>query len=265
MIPELSASRIAAVIGLNAYQPIHEVMYDLLLKEPGIRSRILLIENTARRVAYGKLKGSLLKNNDIRGILNAALDIAKEDVDRAVEHADNAATTYVNMYYSQYPATVRTSLIAEVRGAVAKQRGTNEENAILNQYEVANDVVVTERNSRTFRKDYGTYKLVGRTDGFVASANRIVDSKNRMRWRPEVPVYDEIQLRAYMDLSGAVESELIENFPDRPPRVTKYLNDPEKWSAIHQGIVNAVTRMNDIVADENLLRDLVFANTVESK
>jgi hypothetical protein len=89
-----------------------------------------------------------------------------------------------------------------------------------------------------------------------------VDAKERTRKFPKVPIYDEVQLRVYMELSGATESELVETFPDRSRRETKFINDPAKWSVIHDGIARAVTTMRDTIANEEKLRDLVFANSV---
>ena len=75
-------------------------------------------------------------------------------------------------------------------------------------------------------------------------------------------MYDEIQLRVYMALSGATESELIESFPDGRVRTTRYTNDIEKWETIHGGISDAVKKMTEATVNEDVLRDIVFANTV---
>jgi hypothetical protein len=79
-----------------------------------------------------------------------------------------------------------------------------------------------------------------------------------------VPIYDEIQLRVYMKMTGATESELIENFPDGTKRVTKFVNDTEKWELIEKCLRDAVTRMNDILADDSELEVLIGKNTVNA-
>jgi hypothetical protein len=89
-----------------------------------------------------------------------------------------------------------------------------------------------------------------------------VDSKARTKWRNEVPIYDEIQLRVYMELSGATESELVESFPDGRTRNTKFTNDTDKWSSINTALLQATTKINTAIEDPAVLREIVFANTV---
>jgi Mg/Co/Ni transporter MgtE len=121
---------------------------------------------------------------------------------------------------------------------------------------------VTERNTKTMKKDFGTFKLIGRTDGWVASEKRIVDSKDRTRFWPQVPLYDEIQLRCYMAMSDAVESELIERFPDGKVRHTNFPNDPDKWAALQSAIERGVEKLHLAMTDDEELTRIVYANTV---
>ena len=184
------------------------------------------------------------------------------DVATVLEDVEAQARLILDLRRETLPPDVRDRIAAEIRGKVSKGRGIQNENAILNQYEVQRDVKVTERNTKTFRKDYGLFKLVGRTDGYVASENRIVDSKERTRLWPEVPLYDEIQLRCYMEMAGATESELVERFPDGQVRHTKYLNDPAKWASLRAAIELGTTKLNAVADDDDALKRVVFANTV---
>jgi len=153
-------------------------------------------------------------------------------------------------------------MVGEIRGAVYRQRGLQNENKALNNYETVHTVEVEQRNTTSFKKSYEKFKLNGRTDGYVAEHKRIVDAKERTRWWSEPPVYDEIQLRVYMELSGAIESELFETFPDGRTRTTKYTNDPEKWATILNSILDAVDKMNSAIINPAELREIVFANTM---
>ena len=157
-----------------------------------------------------------------------------------------------------------TQLLADARGEVAKKRGLNNEDKILNTYEADRKVVLTERNTRMLRMEKETFTLVGRTDGFVASQNRVVDSKDRTRYWETPPGYDIIQLRVYMHMLEATDSELIENFPNGTTRHTVYANDPEEWADIEASLNLATRKMKDILANASSLEDLVFKNTVEN-
>jgi len=77
-----------------------------------------------------------------------------------------------------------------------------------------------------------------------------------------VPLYDEIQLRVYMNLTGATESELVERFPDGRERHTKYTNDADKWTALETAMNRATEKLNAAAEDDTELERVVFANTV---
>jgi len=263
-IPEISASKVAALIGLHNYQSPHEVMYDLLSKYEPIKAKIAAIQTGERRIPTSKLKYAVLGTPAIKNIVNIGIKVCAglTDITEVLKDVERQARVVVNLRHSELPAEFREVLVSEVCGEVRKKRGLNNENAILNTYETDNNVKVEERNTKTFRKSYDDYKLIGRTDGYVAEHKRIVDSKARTRWWPEVPMYDEIQLRVYMELSGCLETELIESFPDGRVRTTKYLNSSEKWGAIETEIKQAVKKMNNAIENENSLRELVYANTI---
>lgn len=264
IVPELSASKVAGFLGLHKFQSPQELQYELLLKDKETRERIAVLEAHSGRRGFQSLLNEVLKEQPIADCIQMGVrDAAKtQNVGGVLEDVEAQARLVLDLRCDTFPPEVRDRLASEIRGKVSKGRGIQNENAILDQYETHRDVKVTERNTKTLRKDFGTFKLVGRTDGYVASENRIVDSKERTRWWPQVPLYDEIQLRCYMNMTGATESELVERFPDGRVRHTKYLNDPEKWASLQTAIETAVAKLNAIVNDEEELKRVVFANTV---
>lgn len=265
-IPTISASKVAGLIGLNPYQDAHETMYDVMCKNKLIRARIADIETQAHRKPLSQVRDELLDDPSVRGIVNAGIRACQrtQDVKGVLAEVEQSAKTTVQLRYGDYPEEVRAMLVDEVRGKVAKQRGLNNENHILDQYEEKHDVKVVERNTKNMRMEFGKFVLIGRTDGWVASENRIVDSKERTRFWKEPPVYDEIQLRCYMAMTGAPEAELIERFPNGSSRVTKYLNDADKWKTIRESIERVVDKMNHALADNEELKRIIFMNTVET-
>ena len=266
MIPEISASKVAGFIGLHRYQNPLEIAYELLLKDVVGKSKILELERAHHRRSFQQIVTEVLKDSPIRDCIHAGVRAAQHttNVVAVLEDVEEQANTILEMRRDNFTPEVRAQIAAEVRGQVSKQRGLKNENAILDTYEVARDVKVVERNTKTVRKDYGLFKLVGRTDGFVASENRIVDSKDRTRFWPEVPLYDEIQLRVYMNMTGATEAELIERFPTGKTRHTKFMNDADKWAILQTSMEKATARLNLALTDEEELKRIVFANTVES-
>ena len=264
MFPEISASKVAGFIGLHKYQNQHEIAYELLCKDLVGKTRVADLEKTYNLRAYSKLVNEVLHEWPIMDIVQSGVKSAQRtaNVQEVLKEVESQAALVFDLRRDTLPLELKARLVSEVRGQVAKQRGINNEDKILDTYETVKDVKVTERNTKTIKKDFGTFKLVGRCDGYVASENRIVDSKDRTRVWAEVPLYDEIQLRCYMNMYDATESELIERFPDKTTRHTKYLNNPEKWGAIENEIRRGVDKLNAALHDEEELKRIVFANTV---
>lgn len=264
MIPEISASKVAGVIGLHKYQQQHEVLYELLCKDKTTKERIIALEKAHGRRSFTSVVNEVLKDQPVLDCISTGVSAANktDDVSSVLAEVEEQAGLILALRRDTFTPDVRAQLAAEIRGQVSKQRGLRNENNILDQYELQRDVKVTERNTKTFRKDYGKFRLVGRTDGYVASENRIVDSKDRTRVWDQVPLYDEIQLRCYMEMAGATESELIERFPTGEVRHTKFINDPEKWRVLQEAIEKAVVKLNAALDNPEELKKIVFANTV---
>jgi hypothetical protein len=264
IIPEISASKVAGLIGLHKFQNPAEIMYGLLLKDASSRSLITQLEEAHQRRPFQLVVNEILREQPIQDIVSTGIQRCKEtrEISSVLRAVEDQANIVFDLRYDQFDPEVRSQLIGEIRGKVSRQRGLNNEEAILNQYETHREVKVTERNTKTIKKSFDTFILVGRCDGYVASENRIVDSKERTRVWPTVPLYDEIQLRCYMNMYGAKESELVERFPDGNVRHTKYLNDPKKWDAIESAMTLAVAKMNMALNDPDELKRIVFANTV---
>lgn len=262
--PEISASKVAALIGLNPYQQPNEVMYDLLAKHLPTKIRMAKIESDEHRKALSKVKNDILYTQAVKDLVANGIQacVGKTDITNILNDVEKKAKMIIDFRHSELPVEVQELVAKEVRGAVQKKRGLNNENGILNTYQDEHKVEVKDRNTTTFKKTYDGWRLIGRTDGYVDEHKRIVDSKARTRWWPQVPLYDEIQMRVYMELSGALEAELFEAFPDHRTRTTKYLNDPEKWKTIYDQLVEVVGHMKSATENDDVLRDIVFANTV---
>lgn len=264
MIPEISASKVAGFIGLHKFQNANEIQYELIRKDKDGLAKIQKIEEDNHRRSFNSVLNEVLKDQPILDCISSA---AKElqtttDVSRVLSEVEAQASLILDLRRDNFTPQLRNQLACEIRGKVTKRRGIDNEEKILNEYETAREVKVQDRNTKMLRKDYGMFKLIGKIDGFVASENRIVDSKERTRFWPNVPLYDEIQLRCYMDMTGATESELVERFPDGQTRHTKFLNDPEKWRSIQTAIERGVETINNALNDEEQLKRIVYANTI---
>lgn len=264
MVPEISASKVAGFIGLHKYQDKYAVFYELLSKDKAIKAQIYELERAHNRRTLTSVFYDVYKEPTLKDCVQTALKQCEttDNVENILKDVADQAKVVMSLRHSSIPEDLRERLADEVAGMVSKQRGVKNEDAILNKYEETEKVKVVERNTKTFKKSCGTFNLIGRTDGYVASENRIVDSKERTRFWPTVPVYDEIQLRTYMFMSGAKESELIERFPDGSSRITKFTNDADKWKSLENAIEANVARIVEAATNPEELKRIVFANTV---
>jgi hypothetical protein len=264
MIPELSASKVAGFIGLHKYQNANEIAYELLCKDAATKAKILELERATHRRPFNAVLNEVLKESPIADCISSGIREAQHtsNVSGVLKDVQEQAALILDLRRDAFTPELKARLADEVRGQVAKRRGLNNEEKILNTYEAVREVKVTERNTKTIKKDMGTWVLVGRCDGYVAAQNRIVDSKDRTRHWPQVPLYDEIQLRCYMNMYGATESELIERFPTGETRHTLYPLDEAKWATIQTAVEKGVEKLRAAVEDEEELKRIVFANTV---
>jgi hypothetical protein len=262
--PEIPASKLAGFIGLHKFQDQNEVFYDMLMKDKEVKAQIQDIEKTHGRRSFYSVVSEVFKDTAIMDCVSSGIAAAQKttDVSSVLADVEDKARVVLNLRRDTYTPELRNRLAEEVRGRVSKQRGIYNENTILNNYEAEREVKVVERNTRTIKKAYENFAIVGRIDGYVASENRIVDSKDRTKFWPAVPLYDEIQLRCYMDMTGADESELIERFPDGRTRTTKFTNDADKWKSLHDLVDKNVVKLSAIVENADELKRVVFANTV---
>lgn len=252
-IPEISASKLAGLIGMHVYQSVDSTMYDLFCKDKITKTRVAEIEHRHSRRSINSVKNKVLSDSAIQTTVAIALEKCKNatDLTEIMATVESQAKLALGLRFQDFTPELRDLMISEVRGKVNQQRGLANEDTILNVYEADTGNEVSERNTRTFKKDFGSFKMVGRTDGYVATLNRIVDSKDRTRKWPSVPIYDEIQLRVYMNLANASDSELIERFPNGTKRNTVFVNDPVKWKLLEDAARDAVTAMNTILASED--------------
>jgi hypothetical protein len=264
IIPEISASKVAGLIGLHKFQKPAEVIYGLLMKDASSKAILTQMEEAHQRRPFHLVANELARDQPIVDIIYEGLRQCRltKNIQSVLRNVEDQTNIVFDLRYPQFNAEVRTQLVDEIKGRVSRKRGLDNEDSILNQYEAQREVKVTERNTKTIKKSFETFKLVGRCDGYVASESRIVDSKDRTRVWPNVPLYDEIQLRCYMNMYDAREAELIERFPDGNVRHTKFLNDPEKWKAIESAVTLAVAKMNMMLEDPEELKRIVFENTV---
>jgi len=125
------------------------------------------------------------------------------------------------------------------------KRGNVKENHNLNKTEKQFNMKISHRNSQKYCKSLYTspdsiYEIVlrGKVDG--KTDDIIIETKNRSyKLFKTIPIYEKVQLEAYMFLTGLEKTIHIECYNDEQIK-TEYNHDEDFWNICFKNIVNYV-------------------------
>lgn len=148
----------------------------------------------------------------------------------------------------------------DLRTFIFTERGKCGEKAVVDDFEKSHNVVLTERNDTFFKKtfecDIHLVVLGGRVDG-LSKDGRLVEVKNRQRrFFGRIPLYEQVQVMAYMALTGSKECEVIERF-DGESRVKIVRFDENFWGKVVADMLAFARKMFLLLTDFTLQDDLV--------
>jgi chemotaxis protein histidine kinase CheA len=147
-------------------------------------------------------------------------------------------------------ATVPAALEQLVAQEVQKQRGKQEEQAVLHTTEAAHNTHITNRNERGGSYDHKDFRIVGYCDGFMEAENRVIEVKKRRNWFRVPPDYDLVQLRVYMRMFGAASGLLVESqLNGSMHRETVVDDSDEEWMAICDGLSAVAKELHEASSD----------------
>ena len=153
-IPVISASAVASIIGLNKYRPVEQAMYEVLIKDKEIKERIYRIQRETNRKSIMSFKNMVLADQNVKDVVTSSLTSCNglEDLTPVLKQAETSASAVLALKYENIPASLHAVLKNEVSGQIARQRGSANEDGILEQYEKDNNVQVIERNTKSLKK-----------------------------------------------------------------------------------------------------------------
>jgi hypothetical protein len=207
----IAASKLAAVAGLHPYKARADVFEEFVRRYAPARAdpTYLSAEQTARK-ALDDLPAE-----------------AQEVVAQAIHSARSAATAQEVM--ALVPSDVPAQVAELARSAMSTAYGTRSENAARVTYGTAHAQTVTKDDVYTeSREPWFTLPMPGVATGSVevflggmhdgitrrgdAGEPVIVEIKNRMRRFLGAPVYERIQVLAYMHIFGVRSAVLVESY-----------------------------------------------------
>jgi hypothetical protein len=263
--PYIIASSLASFIGKHPYQTQEKTFYDILNRDELYSRKIKKILSIERREPTQTLVRQVLQNPEIHEVIQASVAkcIHATETTSILEHTERTISDVVAKTFPTMNPMLQKQMVEEAIGTVQKTQGIQQEPKIVKLYETTNQTIVTQKNDKLYRKDMGFYILGGKTDGFLQESRRVLEIKSRMKdtIRPP-PTYDIIQLQVYMELTDALEGELLERYPGIPSRSTIYVRNTAEWNILHNDIILAIEKLWSIIENDTELKRIVTENSI---
>ena len=184
----------------------------------------------------------------LKHAIGVAHDAAPQALSRAVHaRAVEAAQQPTNAGVDSALAATSADLIANLSLSAARQtadalemdarvqRGIAKETESIDALEVQRGMRIVERNQEHLREKIAEWNgldviLVGRVDGRIQGTGEVVEIKERRKRLFEmVPLYEQVQLHAYMHMTKTRRAMLRERF-DRASAEHWVIFDDDLWS-----------------------------------
>jgi YqaJ-like viral recombinase domain len=166
---------------------------------------------------------------------------------------------YTSCYVLQ-TATVQDApaVAAQVLGEVYKARGRAAEPAVAAAYETLTSSSVVQRNDKYYKRaltaDTTAQCIVylgGRVDGISESGDRVIEMKCRQkRLFTRIPEYEQIQMQAYMFLTGIAQCDLVQKYAGAT-RISTHSFDAEQWQRISTAATAFGCTMLELIRSTN--------------
>lgn len=162
-------------------------------------------------------------------------------------------------------------LRARIDAIMQMERGRSGEKEILDKLEQTRGVRIEQRNDR-FLKSYisimskktgqerSGFLLGGRVDGVSSDGTLIEVKERRHKLFHEIPVYEKVQLHAYMCLTGKKECQLVQRYQEETDVSTVHFDDRFWYDVIlrattfcanFQAILNSEARQDVFLKNRN--------------
>jgi hypothetical protein len=275
---KINASDVAALIGENPYKTRKEAIEALAInngyecpddeEEQETISKLVSsamdqITEVCKSVSEVDLEDKIEKyekkvvqtaiEDEVRRSRGEVTFLAKQCLPPSVvESIKRNPTQSVETVIQTFKAEIKQSpLIAEACHSINKIRGTILETQSTDNLQTKLGKKVDERNSKYYiyhipRLGFAA-RIVGKLDGTtkLADGDAITEIKTRRRKWATVPVYDIIQLRCYMKLTGIKKGILHEEFPDKTSRTTNIDWSDSEWNRIEKSLIQTLEEVNE--------------------
>lgn len=250
------ASELAACIGSNRYRPAEEVAKNVWCRaDPeGYRKALIRNDTTDPELIMDTLE-NLRLTEKAQNIIGSHADSLKNDLGSFVdEHQKDLEAKEIDL--------------KDITSYIHTQRGKILEDDSLQRLERALNVSIRDRNAKFYRRylDFTVgngksekYVLGGKVDG-ITEDGYLVEVKNRQyRLFQEMPIYEKVQIHAYMFLTGIVECKFVQSYKGEDVTTLETF-DYEFWDDVKQKCTSFVQSIYMLMSDIDL-QDAFFATS----
>ena len=243
----ISASGLAGIIGQHRYVPQHEAFLELWVRHDS--------ECAALLRAMGACTASSRKRKAASRITREVQEVAQHTADissgaTVQQRAASEASMVEAVARSASSPRTQRDAVAALRSRAFVQRGVRDEATILDAHQDTAGEEVVERNARTYELvlEPESHGIRGRVDGVTAT--HVIEAKRRMRrFFDCVPLYELIQVHAYMAMTEKRTARVVQHF-DGEQRQNEIEFDDEVWARIKRRLARVVTWLHESIALE---------------
>lgn len=236
----VNASDLAKITGHNKFETI-DIYVDKLLSKNGIIQKYIPKTNIERHLLSLKSAelNSIKKELKLDKTVNISeIELSLKKLIKCVnqEKTEDKSKSLLQEKLKETPL-IEKLLKQSIEKDTRITRGNIRENSALNKTQTKINMNIVERNSKfysreLFRSDKCIINLLGKIDGMINENNvkKIVETKNRRnKLFGTIPMYEKVQLEAYMYLTNLESSIHIENY-NESQNIQEYEHNNEFWS-----------------------------------
>lgn len=241
----LPASKVAAMVGKNPYCKISEIHDEMKCRITGEKVKTLNDTQTLNKKELIKLFKNLNPNKIMKQEDLNLERILKLSCDSAIKCKTTTECLTIEKDIKQKIANIfpkkNLSLVSEfITKDINTNRGTRNENKIIQQYNKRHFTTITDNNSQLYKYPLVDIKgLDGILYKFHISAkidglqdNILIEVKNRRnRLFTKIPEYEKIQMEIYLRILNLDTAKLVQNFNDTSSELL-YNADDVLWDYI---------------------------------
>tara|TARA_A100001015_G_C14974723_1_gene706737 strand:+ start:223 stop:1041 length:819 start_codon:yes stop_codon:yes gene_type:complete len=246
-------TEISGLIGRNKYQSCEDIWLRLWKRHHRRDYQETLKKFRQNRDKSDKIKKDIESNRTVMRFIQTAVRKAdSESTEKTLNLVDKILQPKGTL--TRQRIKYHNEVMNEVRSKIYRQIGTSKEDAGLKLFAKRKYHTIEKGNTETFTASYDDFTIRGKIDGFDRVNNRVIEHKQRQkRLFNGIPDYEKVQLMAYMFMTGATSSTLVQTHKSYQ-REQDFEWDEEEWNNIENNLKESIFNFKKAITGANKLR-----------